>query len=160
MKRSRILALIIFLNISLVCASPRWLNLYIPEFDNIRNDPSVAWLSSGFVDVLSKKFREIDGVRIYGRSSLEKILQDKSSFLVQRPGTENILIMATFTRQLDQINVTAQLINVANWDELGSVRLVGSMNNISNFGDDLYSSISEKIKDRIPLSPKVGELQN
>tara|TARA_B100000029_G_scaffold469650_1_gene507701 strand:- start:13286 stop:14569 length:1284 start_codon:yes stop_codon:yes gene_type:complete len=160
MKRSRILALIIFLNISLVCAAPRWLNLYIPEFDNIRNDPSVAWLSSGFVDVLSKKFREIDGVRIYGRSSLEKILQDKSSFLVQRPGTENILIMATFTRQLDQINVTAQLINVANWDELGSVRLVGSMNNISNFGDDLYSSISEKIKDRIPPSPKVGELQN
>ena len=160
MKRSTILILSFLVITNSVWSAPRWLNLYIPEFDNIRNDPSVAWLSSGFVDILSKKFTEIDGVRVYGRSSLEKILQDKSSFLTQRPGTENILIMATFSRQLDQVNVNAQLIDVANWDELASVRLIGSMNNITMFGDELFVKISEKIKDRIPPSLKVGELQS
>ena len=145
MKRSTISILSFLVITSSVWSTPRWLNLYIPEFDNIRNDPSVAWLSSGFVDILSKKFTEIDGVRVYGRSSLEKILQDKSSFLTQRPGTENILIMATFSRQLEQVNVNAQLINVANWDELASIRMIGSMNNITIFGDELFGEISEKI---------------
>ena len=144
MKRSTILILSFLVITNSVWSAPRWLNLYIPEFDNIRNDPSVAWLSSGFVDILSKKFTEIDGVRVYGRSSLEKILQDKSSFLTQRPGTENILIMATFSRQLDQVNVNAQLIDVANWDELASVRLIGSMNNITMFGDELF--VVKKLK--------------
>ena len=67
--------------------------MYIPEFDNLRNDPSVAWLSSGFVDILSKKFTELDGVRVFGRSALEKILQDKTVLLTQRAGTDNILVM-------------------------------------------------------------------
>ena len=69
------------------------LNLYIPEFDNLKNEESLEWLSSGFVDILSKKFNEVDGVRVYGRSALEKILQDKSILLTQRVGTKNILLM-------------------------------------------------------------------
>ncbi|MEE2876682.1 MAG: hypothetical protein VX822_02735 [Candidatus Neomarinimicrobiota bacterium] len=143
-----------------ISASPKWLNLYIPEFDNLRNDPSVAWLSSGFVDILSKKFTELDGVRVYGRPTLEKILQDKSSLLTQRVGTENVLVMGTFTRELDQVTVNAQIINVANWDELGIARTIGSMNNLTILGDDLFSKLTSGLKDQIPPSPKAGELQS
>ncbi len=147
MKRSTQTALSVLLLCGTLSASPRWLNLYIPEFDNLRNDPSVAWLSSGFVDILSKKFTELDGVRVYGRPALEKILQDKSSLLTQRAGTENILVMGTFTRELDQVTVNAQIINVANWDELGTARTVGSMNNLTLLGDDLFAKLTSGLKD-------------
>ncbi len=153
-------ALSVLLLCGTISASPRWLNLYIPEFDNLRNDPSVAWLSSGFVDILSKKFTALDGIRVYGRPALEKILQDKSSLLTQRAGTENILVMGTFTRELDQVTVNAQIINVANWDELGTARTVGSMNNLTLLGDDLFAKLTSGLKDRIPPSPKAGELQS
>ena len=160
MKRMTLTAVVIFFMGGTLSASPRWLNLYIPEFDNLRNDPSVAWLSSGFVDILSKKFTELDGVRMYGRPALEKILQDKSLLLTQRAGTENVLVMGTFIRELDQVTVNAQIINIANWDELGTARTVGSMNNLTILGNDLFGKLASGLKDRIPPSSKAGELQS
>ena len=88
-----VIALTVFSLTASLQANSRWLNLYIPEFDNLRNDPSVAWLSSGFVDILSKKFTDLDGVRVYGRPALEKILQDKTILLTHRAGTDNILLL-------------------------------------------------------------------
>ena len=158
MRRLIITPLAVFsLTVSLQ-ANSRWLNLYIPEFDNLRNDPSVAWLSSGFVDILSKKFTELDGVRVFGRPALEKILQDKTVLLTQRAGTDNILVMGTYSRDLDQVTVNAQIINVSNWAELGMVRTVGSMTNVTIMGNDLFAKLSDGLKERLPLSPKADEL--
>lgn len=159
MRRRTATPLLIPIMAVTLTGSPRWLNLYVPEFDNLRNDPSVAWLSSGFVDIVNKKFGEMDGVRVFGRAALEKILQDKSVLLTQRPGTENILIMGTFSRELDQITVNAQIINVANWQELGTIRTVGSMNKITEIGEDLFTKVSAGLRERLPPSPKPGELQ-
>lgn len=160
MSRPSIINLIVLFLSGSLCAAPKWLNLYIPEFDNIRNDPSVAWLSSGFIDILSKKFSALDGVRVYGRPALEKILQDKSLLLTHRAGTQNVLVMGTYTRKLDQVTINTQLINVANWEELGSVITTGSMNNITILGGDLFAKLSGELKDRLPPSPKVGELHS
>ncbi|HJM11344.1 MAG TPA: hypothetical protein QGF40_08185, partial [Candidatus Marinimicrobia bacterium] len=153
MRRLIITPLVVFsLTVSLQ-ANSRWLNLYIPEFDNLRNDPSVAWLSSGFVDILSKKFTELDGVRVFGRPALEKILQDKTVLLTQRAGTDNILVMGTYSRDLDQVTVNAQIINISNWAELGMVRTASSMTNITIMGNDLFAKLSEGLKEHLPPSP-------
>ena len=153
-----VIALTVFSLTASLQANSRWLNLYILEFDNLRNDPSVAWLSSGFVDILSKKFTDLDGVRVYGRPALEKILQDKTILLTHRAGTDNILIIGTFSRELDQVTVNVQIINVSNWAELGLVRTVGSMNNITILGSDLFAKLTAGLKENIPPSPKPGEL--
>jgi len=158
MRRSMVIALTVFSLTASLQANSRWLNLYIPEFDNLRNDPSVAWLSSGFADILSKKFTDLDGVRVYGRPALEKILQDKTILLTHRAGTDNILIIGTFSRELDQVTVNVQIINVSNWAELGLVRTVGSMNNITILGSDLFAKLTAGLKENIPPSPKAGEL--
>jgi TolB-like protein len=158
MRRLIITPLVVFsLTVSLQ-ANSRWLNLYIPEFDNLRNDPSVAWLSSGFVDILSQKFTELDGVRVFGRPALEKILQDKTVLLTQRAGTDNILVMGTYSRDLDQVTVNAQIINISNWAELGMVRTASSMTNITIMGNDLFAKLSEGLKEHLPPSPKADEL--
>ena len=117
------------------------LNLYIPEFDNLKNEESLEWLSSGFVDILSKKFNEVDGVRVYGRSALEKILQDKSILLTQRVGTKNILLMGTYIRNLDEVTVNIQIINVSNWDDIGIFSSVSSMSNVPTMGDKIFQQI-------------------
>ena len=119
------------------------LNLYIPEFDNLKNEESLEWLSSGFVDILSKKFNEVDGVRVYGRSALEKILQDKSILLTQRVGTKNILLMGTYIRNLDEVTVNIQIINVSNWDDIGIFSSVSSMSNVPTMGDKIFQQITK-----------------
>ncbi|MAG21524.1 MAG: hypothetical protein QF613_00920 [Candidatus Marinimicrobia bacterium] len=130
--------------------APRWLNLYILEFDNIKNEPSVQWLSTGFVDMLKSKFESIDGVRILGRQQMERILQDRSLLLRQKPGTRNVLLMGTFTRELDQVVVNVQLINIANWDELGKVVARGSLNRVPALSDDLFRKVNEPLKGQLP----------
>ena len=126
------------------------LNLYIPEFDNLKNEESLEWLSSGFVDILSKKFNEVDGVRVYGRSALEKILQDKSILLTQRVGTKNILLMGTYIRNLDEVTVNIQIINVSNWDDIGIFSSVSSMSNVPTMGDKIFQQITKALGNNIP----------
>jgi len=138
--------------------APRWLNLYILEFDNIKSEPSIQWLSTGFVDMMKQKFENIDGVRILGRSEMERILQDRSSLLRQKAGTRNVLLMGTFTRELDQVVVNAQLINIANWDELGKVVTRGSLNRVPALSSDLFRKVSEALKGQLP-SQEPGTLK-
>lgn len=163
MKRIRqtVVLLICIATVSQLLGSPvapRWLNLYILEFDNIKNEPTVQWLSTGFVDMMKQKFESIDGVRLLGRSEMERILQDRSSLLRQKAGTRNILLMGTFARELDQVVVNVQLINIANWDELGKVVARGSLNRIPALSSDLFRRVSEGLKGQLP-SQDPGALQ-
>ena len=150
MKSIKTLFICILFASSISWSLTNQLNLYIPEFDNLKNEESLKWLSSGYVDILSKKFNEVDGVRVYGRSALEKILQDKSILLTQRVGTKNILLMGTYIRNLDEITVNIQIINVSNWDDIGMFSSVSSMANISNMGDKIFQQISKALGDNIP----------
>ena len=66
MKSIKTLFICILFSSSITWSLTNQLNLYIPEFDNLKNEKSLEWLSSGYVDILSKKFNEVDGVRVYG----------------------------------------------------------------------------------------------
>lgn len=139
-------------------AATRLLNLYVLDFDNLRADPSVAWLSNGLADMLRHDFSELEGVRVFGRSELEQILQDRSVFLRQPSGTGNVLVMGSFLRDLDRVKVNVQLLSIANWDELGRVSTGGSVNQISQLGKDLFDNTSAVLGPQIP-SQKRGLLR-
>ena len=136
----------------------RWLNLYILEFDNIRSDPSVAWLGDGFVDMLRQSFNEIDGVRIFGRSELEEVLQDRSRLLHQPAGTRNVLVMGSFVRDLNQVSVNIQLLNISNWEQIGKVEAAGLFNQITTLGNELFLKLNSELREHLPPQ-KPGILQ-
>jgi len=154
MKYIKTFIISFLLSLTFVWSFNHQLNLYIPEFDNLKNEKSMDWLSVGFVDILSKKFNEIYGVRVYGRLALEKILQDKSILLTQRVGTKNILLMGTYIRNLDQITVNIQIIDVANWNDIGVFSTVSSMGNMTIMGDKIFKQITKALENEIPKSKK------
>ncbi|MCH8069376.1 MAG: hypothetical protein IID16_08955 [Candidatus Marinimicrobia bacterium] len=133
-------------------------NLYILEFDNLHQDPSIVWLSSGLADMLRKEFMNIDGVRLFGKRNLEEILQDRSRLLRQPSGTRNILLMGNFSRSLDQISINVQLINIANWEELGRVTTIGFLNQMSQLNQNLFLMVQEKLAKHLPPKVKRGDL--
>ena len=75
--------------------SAKRLNLYLLDFDNIKNDETVSWLARGLVDMVSTGFQNVDGVRIHEQVALERILQDRSLLLRQSSGTRSLLVMGS-----------------------------------------------------------------
>ena len=134
------------------CLSAKQLNLYIMEFDNLKSDKSVEWLSVGLSDMIKEKFTPIDGVKIYGGEEVKVILKDKSRLLKQKSRTHNYLVMGNYTRELDRVTVNIQIINIANWEEKGGFSVLGLLNRIPNLADELYYQISDVIKDAVPTS--------
>lgn len=140
--------------------SAKRLKLYLLDFDNIRNDETVSWLSRGLVDMVSTGFQDVDGVRVHDRVALERILQDRSLLLSQPSGTRSILVMGSFTRELDQLTVNIQLINIANWVELGSFVTRGSLNQVSKLGEDLVLRMKIALEGEIPQPDARGILKS
>ena len=93
--------------------------VYILPFDNIQNDPALDWISSGLSDMAREELKSVYGVRIKSREDLEVIMNDRSLMLKQPRGSRNLLVLGKYNRQLDKINVTIQIVDVANWEELG-----------------------------------------
>ena len=140
-------------------SSAKRLNLYLLDFDNIRNDETVSWLSRGLVDMVSTRFQNVDGVRIHEQVALERILQDRSLLLRQASGTRSLLVMGSFSRNLDQLTVNIQLINIANWVELGSFSTRGSLNHISKLGEDIVLQMKMALEGEIPKLDARGVLR-
>ena len=140
--------------------SAKRLNLYLLDFDNIKNDETVSWLARGLVDMVSTGFQNVDGVRIHEQVALERILQDRSLLLRQSSGTRSLLVMGSFSRNLDQLSVNIQLINIANWVELGSFSTRGSLNHISKLGEDIVIQMQIALEGEIPKLDARGVLQS
>ncbi|MFQ6675644.1 MAG: hypothetical protein ACE5LH_04780 [Fidelibacterota bacterium] len=138
--------------------APKWLNLYVLDFDNLRSDPSVAWLGQGLADMLRQRFGELDGVRTLGREDLERILQDRTGLLRQPAGTRNVLVMGTFVRDLDRVTANVQLIDIATWEEMGRTSSAGSVNQITGLTEELFSGIRQAIQKEIPPQEGVAAL--
>ena len=140
-------------------SSAKRLNLYLLDFDNIKNDETVSWLGRGLVDMVSAGFQNVDGVRIHEQVALERILQDRSLLLRQASGTRSLLVMGSFSRNLDQLTVNIQLINIANWVELGSFATRGSLNHISKLGEDIILQMKMALEGEIPKLDARGVLR-
>lgn len=137
--------------LSFIFAVPPALNVYVIPFDNTRSEPSIAWLSDAFSDMISSKLLSQDRVYVKNQSNLEDIMSNRSLLSQQKPGTKNFLVLGKFERSLDKIMLSVQLIDIATWDEVDSRKVTGYYNKI----DDLNASLTQLIKTMLsPYLPK------
>ena len=61
---------------NVLSASPK-LYLYLLPFENINNEQVIAWLGSGFTDMLTKELTSIDGLFLRNRDDLENIMNNR-----------------------------------------------------------------------------------
>ena len=129
--------------------------VYLLPFDNIQNDPSVEWISAGLSDMAREELKNIYSVQTKSRDDLEIIMNDRSLMLKQPMGSRNLLVLGKFNRQLDKINVTIQIIDVANWEELAKSQVTEVYTQVTELNKTVGNSITQMITPFLPSKPKV-----
>ena len=124
------------ISINFIAAAPK-LYLYLLPFDNINNEQAIAWLGSGFTDMLTKEMTPLDGLFLRNRDDLENIMNNRALLLKQPRDSRNILALGKFSRKVDEISVDMQFIDIANWEELDRRDVIGSYNNIPQLNNKL-----------------------
>jgi len=124
------------ISVNFLAAAPK-LYLYLLPFDNINNEQAIAWLGSGFTDMLNKEMTPLEGLFLRNRDDLENIMNNRALLLKQPRDSRNILALGKFIRKVDEISVDMQFIDIANWEELDRRELIGSYNNIPQLNNEL-----------------------
>jgi len=124
------------ISVNFLAAAPK-LYLYLLPFDNINNEQAIAWLGSGFTDMLTKEMTPLDGLFLRNRDDLENIMNNRALLLKQPRDSRNILALGKFSRKVDEISVDIQFIDIANWEELDRREVIGSYNNIPQLNNVL-----------------------
>ena len=124
------------ISVNFIAAAPK-LYLYLLPFDNINNEQAIAWLGSGFTDMLTKEMTPLDGLFLRNRDDLENIMNNRALLLKQPRDSRNILALGKFSRKVDEISVDMQFIDIANWEELDRREVIGSYNNIPQLNNVL-----------------------
>ena len=127
---------IMVISVNFLAAAPK-LYLYLLPFDNINNEQAIAWLGSGFTDMLTKEMTPLDGLFLRNRDDLENIMNNRALLLKQPRDSRNILALGKFSRKVDEISVDMQFIDIANWEELDRREVIGSYNNIPQLNNEL-----------------------
>ena len=96
------------ISVNFLAAAPK-LYLYLLPFDNINNEQAIAWLGSGFTDMLTKEMTALDGLFLRNRDDLENIMNNRALLLKQPRDSRNILALGKFSRKVDEISVEMQL---------------------------------------------------
>ena len=124
------------ISVNFLAAAPK-LYLYLLPFDNINNEQAIAWLGSGFTDMLTKEMTALDGLFLRNRDDLENIMNNRALLLKQPRDSRNILALGKFSRKVDEISVEMQFIDIANWEELDRREVIGSYNNLPQLNNEL-----------------------
>ena len=124
------------ISVNFLAAAPK-LYLYLLPFDNINNEQAIAWLGSGFTDMLTKEMTPLEGLFLRNRDDLENIMNNRALLLKQPRDSRNILALGKFSRKVDEISVDMQFIDIANWEELDRREAIGSYNNIPQLNNEL-----------------------
>ena len=127
--------------------------VYILPFDNIQNDPALEWISSGLSDMTREEIKDIYGVRVKSREDLEVIMNDRSLMLKQPRGSRNLLVLGKYSRQLDKINVTIQIVDVANWEELGKSNISEVYSKVQILNQSVGRAVVQMIDPFLPKQP-------
>ena len=127
--------------------------VYVLPFDNIQNDPALDWISSGLSDMTREEIKNIYGVRVKSREDLEVIMNDRSLMLKQPRGSRNLLVLGKYSRQLDKINVTVQIVDVANWDELGKSNISEVYSKVQILNQSVGRAVIQMIEPFLPKEP-------
>ena len=127
---------IMVISANFLAAAPK-LYLYLLPFDNINNEQAIAWLGTGFTDMLTKEMTAIEGLFLRNRSDLENIMNNRGLLLKQPRDSRNILVLGKYSRKMDEISIDMQFIDIANWEELDQRKVIGSYNNIPQLNNEL-----------------------
>ncbi len=138
----------------LISAAEPYAYIYLLPFDNIQNDPAVEWIAPGLSDMTKEQIKEIYGVRIRSKEDLEVIMNDRSLMLQQPRGSRNLLLLGKYNRQLDKVHVTIQLVDVANWEELGKSQISEVYTKIPSLNKSVGVSVIQMIEPFLPKAPK------
>jgi TolB-like protein len=149
---SRCLSLILFSG--WLAAAPD-IYLYLIPFENIQNDPDTDWLRRGFMDMLVEHFKDQDGIHVKNEGDLEAVMSNRNLLLHQPRGSKNFLVLGKYDRALDELKVTVQIINIANWEEIGTRKVAGSYSDVSALGKSLTDVVNSLIKPYLPEQKKV-----
>ena len=127
---------IMVVSVNFLAAAPK-LYLYLLPFDNNNNEQVIAWLGTGFTDMLTKEMTAIEGLFLRNRSDLENIMNNRGLLLKQPRDSRNILVLGQYSRKMDEISIDMQFIDIANWEELDQREVIGSYNNIPQLNNEL-----------------------
>jgi len=137
-----------------ISAAEPYAYIYLLPFDNIQNDPAVEWIAPGLSDMAKEQMKSMYGVKIKSKEDLEIIMNDRSLMLQQPRGSRNLLLLGKFNRQLDKVYVTIQLVDIANWEELGKTQITEVYTQIPSLNKSVGSSVARMIAPFLPDAPK------
>lgn len=124
--------------------------LYLIQFDNIKNEESLGWLRSAFPDMLSEYYKSNKNIQLKNQANLEEIMNNRNLLFHQSRGVKNFLVLGKFQRQLDLIQIQVQVINIANWEEIGNKKISGEYANIPGLNKLLIDALESLLQPYIP----------
>ncbi|MBT6796278.1 MAG: hypothetical protein HOA96_00820, partial [Candidatus Marinimicrobia bacterium] len=127
--------------------------VYLLPFDNIQNDPAVEWIAAGLTDMVSQELNNNYGIRLKTKDDLEIIMNDRALMLKQPRGSRNLLVLGKYNRQLDNINVSIQIVDVATWEELGTRQITEVYTQIPSLNKAVGTVINQLISPYLPTPP-------
>ena len=123
---------------------------YVLPFDNLKADPTVEWIASGLTDMVRENFKNEIGLKLQTKEDLEVIMNNRSLMLKQPMGSRNFLLLGKYSRQLDQVEVSIQLIDVATWDELDVRTVNAGYSDITVLNNQVNETIRTMLSPYIP----------
>ena len=100
--------------------------------------------------MVREELKSVYGVRIKSREDLEVIMNDRSLMLKQPRGSRNLLVLGKYNRQLDKINVTIQIVDVANWEELGKSNITEVYSKVQVLNQSVGRTVIQMIDPFLP----------
>ena len=143
--------LLIFTLLSRLVGQDSFVYLYILPFENTENDPTIEWIAPGLTDMVKQQVTNEFGVKVRDKKDLEVIMNDRSLMLKQNRGSRNLLVLGQFLRKMDKVDVSIQLVDIANWQEEDARKISEKYRNVPS----LNEKVGETIKNMIsPFLPK------
>ena len=119
-------------------------------FDNLKDDPTIEWISSGLSDMVSNKFKNEPGLLIQNKQDLEVIMNDRSLMLNQPIASRNLLLLGKYSRQLEKINISVQLIDLATWEQIESKDIAAEYSDITKMKKEVRNNVRAMISTYLP----------
>ena len=142
--------LFILMFISGLLARQSIVYFYVIPFDNIKDDPTVEWIASGLSDMVSNRFKSEPGLLVQNKQDLEIIMNDRSLMLKQPIASRNLLLLGKYHRQLEKINVSIQLIDLATWDQIETKDIAAEYSDITKMKKEIGDNINTMISPYLP----------
>ena len=151
LRMRKILPILILL--SQLASQDSFLYLYVLPFENTENDPTVEWIAPGLSDMTREQLKNEFGLKLQSKEDLEVVMNDRSLMLKQTRGSRNMLLLGKFLRKLDKVHVTIQLVDVANWQEESSQKIVEVYSAIPALNQAVGQTVKKMVAPFLPKKP-------